>query len=273
MGKDGKEKPTLALPLGSSGENVNKKRSRDDLDQTDDQVEGFDVLLLRMKDLIAEGNARIEQKIDVNNAALVNEITSLRKEVHQLKADCARDFKQICDVQAKTEMDVRRNKDAVNRLAKSDDLILTGVPFSATENTNNIVKLLSAAIGYCESDCPPVYTKRLARTPIAAGSSPPILLQFAFRASRDDFFFRYLSKKNLNLNQLGFDVDKRVYLNENLTESARNIKGIALKLKSGGRIKNVYSKDGTIYVKPNDGEAAQPVFEVGQLTEYGYSQK
>lgn len=273
MGKDNKEKSVLALPLGTGGENQNKKRSRDDLDQTDDQVETFDVLLMRMKQLIAEGNARIEQKIDSTNAALVNEISSLRDEVHQLKADCARDFGQFREVQTKTEMDVRRNKDAINRLAKSDDLILTGVPYNSTENTNNIAKMLSTAIGYSESDCPPVFTKRLARTPITTGASPPILLQFAFRASRDDFFHRYLLNKNLNLNQLGFDVDKRVYLNENLTESARNIKGIALKLKSSGRIRNVYSKDGTIYVKPNEGDVAQPIFDVEQLTEYGYSRK
>lgn len=273
MGKDTKEKPTLALPIGSSGENQNKKRSRDDLDQTDDQVDNFDVLLMRMKQLIADGNARIEQKIDSNNAALVTEIASLRKEVNQLKSDCARDFKQMCEVQTKTEVDVLKNKDAINRLAKSADLILTGVPYNQSENTENIVKLLSYAIGYSESDCPPVYTKRLARTPIATGATPPILLQFAFKAFRDEFFFRYLSKKNLNMNQLGFEIDKRVFLNENLTESARRIKSMALKLKNSGRIKNVYSKDGTIYVKLREDDAAQPVFDVGQLKEFEYNQK
>lgn len=272
-GKDGKDKSTLVPPLGVGGENHNKKRSREDLDHMEDSVESFDDLLIRMKQLIADGNAKIEEKIDSNNAALVNEISSLREEVHQLKADCYLDFGKLSEMQVKTDTAVRKNKDAVNRLAKSNDLILSGIPYNPTESTNVIVETISAALGYCEPNYPLVFSKRLARAPIAVGSTPPVLLQFAFKACRDDFFFRYLSKKNLNLGLLGFGVDKRVYLNENLTESARSIKGVALKLKSGGRIQNVFSKDGTIFVKPLGDDAAVPVFDVEDLTKYGSSRK
>lgn len=239
------------------------------MDKTEEQVESFDSLLVRIKQMIDDGNAKIEQKIEFINNAVVCEISNLRDEVQQLKADYGRDIERLNEAQAIVELDVQKNKDAVNRLLKSNDLILTGVPFSPTENTDGVVQKVAVALGYCETDYPLVHTKRLARAPIVTGSSPPILIQFAFGASRDEFFQRYFSRRNLNLTQLGYEVDRRIYINENLTESARRIKGIALKLKNCGKIHHVYSKSGTIFVKPTEDVPALPIHFVDQLTKFG----
>lgn len=264
-------KSTLAVSSGSNSENQNKKRSREDLDKTDEQVETFDSLLVRIQQMIDDGNAKIEEKIESSNNAVVSEISTLRDEVQQLKADYARDFHRLNDSHARMEMDVMKNKDAVSRMTKSNDLILAGVPYSPTENTDAVMQNVALALGYCDTDAPVVYTKRLARVPIPAGATPPILIQFAFKASRDEFFHRYFARKNLNLTQLGFEVDRRVYINENLTESARHIKGIALKLKHRGKIHHVFSKDGIIFVKPTEDVPALPIYHVDQLAEYGSS--
>lgn len=265
-----KDKPTLVVPVGStSSDNHNKKRSREDLDQTDDDVESFDQLLVRIKQMIDDGNAKIESKIESSNAALVSEISTLRDEVNQLKVDYARDFHALSESHTKTAEEVRRSKDVAGKLLKSNDLILTGVPYNPTEKTDEILQKIAASLGYGDSDAPPVFTKRLARAPIAAGSTPPILLQFAFRASKDEFFHRYFRAKKLSLLHLGFDVDKRIYINENLTESARHIKGAALKLKRSGHLLNVFTKDGTIYVKTLEDVPAQPVYDSEQLADFG----
>lgn len=269
----GKDKSTLALPVGSKGstssDNQNNKRSREDLDRTDDEVESFDQLLVRIRQMIEDGNAKIERKIESSNEALVTEISTLRDEVNQLKIDYARDFNELSESHAKTADEVRRNKDAAGKLLKSNDLILSGVPYCPTEKTEDILQKVAVALGYGDSDVPPVFTKRLARVPIAAGATPPILFQFAFRASKDEFFQRYFSAKKLSLLHLGFDVDRRIYMNENLTEAARNIKGAALKLKRSGHLRNVFSKDGTIYVKPLEDVPAQPIFDLDQLAVFG----
>lgn len=270
VGTMGKDKNTLTVSLRSGSESQTKTLSREDLNQTADHVENFDELLQRMKQMIEDGNARIEAKIDSSNASLVNEMSTLRNEVQQLKTDCVRDFNQLRKSQTNIDDQIQRNKDAVDRASKSNDLLLIGVPYSPAENTNVLVKQMSATLGYTDSDAPPVYTKRLARFPIAVGATPPILLQFAFKASRNDYFLRYLARKNLSLSDLGFEGGKRVFLNENLTKSARNIKGIALKLKRSGHISNVFSKAGIVFVKPMGDVAAQPIFDVTQLTDYGH---
>ncbi|KAL9705217.1 hypothetical protein quinque_008735 [Culex quinquefasciatus] len=212
----------------SSKDGTNFKRSRDDLDETDDRIQSFDELLTRMKQMFDDTNTRI----DTCKSDLQAEFTTLREDVQS--------FKDRCSVE-------------INNL--SDALALT---------QNNSA---SAALGYGERELPLIYTKRLARPPIAPGSTPPILLQFAFRAARDDFYFRYLSSHNLSLTHLGFNVNKRVYLNENLTDQARSIKGAALKLKKSGKLHSVYTKDGFIFVKPAEGGEAKLVNSLEQLAE------
>lgn len=268
MGKDRNTQAVSSLRSGYVSQN--KTRSCEEIDWTAHRVGSFDDFLQQMKRMIDDGNAKIEKKIDSCNVSLVNEIATLRDEVHQLKSDCVRDFNQLRESHAKVDVKLQRNRDAVDRLAKSNDLLLTGVPYSATENTNVLLKRLAVALGYCESNIPLMYTKRLSRAPIIVGATPPILLQFAFRASKDEFFVRYLSRKNLSLSHLGVGAEKRVYLNENLTETARIIKGIALKLKRSGHIKNVFTKGGVIFVKPLDDVAPQPIFDDHQLVAYGH---
>lgn len=243
----------------------NYKRSRDDLDHTDDVPDVLDELLGRMQLMIDEGNKRIETKIEDGNRSLMEEIGTLRSDVEKLRNDCSRDINQLTERFTKTELEVETNKDAIARLEKSADLLLTGVPYSPSENTSVFVNKVATVLGYSGSDVPVVFAKRLARVPIAVGSSPPILFQFAMKAVRDEFFHRYLSQRNLNLSQLGFDVTKRVFLNENLSEYARQLKGYALKLKKDGQIQNVFTKNGVIFVKPDAGTPAEAICNQDQL--------
>lgn len=273
MVKDGKEKSTNSLSMPSaSSDNPNKKRSREDLSQIDEETDSFDRLLDRIREMIDEGNTKLEKKIDSTKKDVVAEISSLRNEMNQLKIDHARDFQGLSEVQSKLAEEVRKNKDMAGKLLKSNDLILTGVPYCSDENTDDMLLRVAAALGYGESNIPLVFTKRLARAPIAAGSTPPILFQFAFRAAKDEFFQRYFAGKKLSLLHLGFAVDRRIYFNENLTESARNLKGAALKMKRSGHIRNVFSRDGTIFVKPLDDIPPQPIFELNQLAVFGNKQ-
>ncbi|XP_055534125.1 uncharacterized protein LOC129723748 [Wyeomyia smithii] len=221
----------------------NFKRSRDDLDRTDD----FEELLGRMQMMIDEGNKRIERKIDDGNRSLMQEIGTLRCEMEKLRDDTSRDIIQLTEKFTKTELDVGTNRDAIARLENSADLLLTGVPYNPSENTSVFLFKVASALGYSDSDVPVVFSKRLARVPIAVGSSPPILFQ------------------NLNLSQLGFDVTKRVYLNENLCESARQLKGHALKLKKEGRIQKVFTKHGVVFVKTNADSPAEAIRNQDQL--------
>lgn len=48
---------------------------------------------------------------------------------------------------------------------------------------------------------------------------------------------------------IGFSVDKRIFVNENLGPSAREIRTKALKLRREGKLRSVFTKNGTVYIK------------------------
>lgn len=76
-----------------------------------------------------------------------------------------------------------------------------------------------------------------------------ILVQFAITNHRKDFYFKYLQSRSFTLDQLGFSSRDRIFVNENLTVTARSIKSKALLAKKNGKLYSVITRDGIIYVK------------------------
>lgn len=67
------------------------------------------------------------------------------------------------------------------------------------------------------------------------------------------------------MNHLGFEVNKRIYINENLTEEARKIKTLAVKLKKTGKLSSVYTRYGIVYVKTCADTATKTIYAEDQL--------
>lgn len=101
-------------------------------------------------------------------------------------------------------------------------------------------------VGLAENPAPLVDVRRLRSGTQDDGL---ILLQFALRNNRDDFYSGYLQKRDLRLQHLGINSNRRIYVNENLAVAARKIKKAALQLKKSGKLSSVYSKKGIIHVK------------------------
>lgn len=101
-------------------------------------------------------------------------------------------------------------------------------------------------VGLHEDIKPLVHIRRL--RPNAKGDAL-IILQFALRNDRDEFYSCYLQKRDLKLCHLGIDSTRRIYVNENLTVTARRIKAAALRLKKDGKLSSVYTKQGIVMVK------------------------
>lgn len=241
-----KGKTNSSLPLGKGNDGNVHKRSREDLDKTEDQVENFNDLLARMQDMFENTNA----KIDSCKKDLQVEISTLREDVQLFKSECTSEINRLSSSVTKMRADVRQNYDRIRAVEKCNDLLLAGIPYAANEDVNEISRRIAVALGYGEQNMPLIYAKRLARGQIVIGATPPIALQFAFKLARDDFFRRYFSVRNLSLIHVGFNVDRRIYLNENLPEEARKIKGKAISLRRSGKLHAVFTKDGCVFVKP-----------------------
>lgn len=263
-----KPKANLSVPLGKNCEGNNVKRSRDDLDRTDeDQIESLNDLFSRMQSMFDNTNKRI----DSCKADLQAEITTLRNDVHQFKVECTSNINELSTSITKMRTYVHQNSERIRAAEKSNDLILAGVPYVSNEDVSILIRKVSIALGYTEQDLPLLYSQRLAKVPIANGATPPIVLQFAFKLARDNFYRRYLSVRNLSLIHIGFNVDKRIYINENMTDEARRIKGKAISLRRSGKLHAVFTKDGCVFIKPTPDDEAVMVRSLDELETFTLS--
>ena len=197
----------------------------------------------------------------------------LTSQINQLRSDLTSDMDKLREDTSKTVGELVSSVDrtkaevtqTVDRSTKRNDLIISGVPYTRGENLRNYIEAWCRSLGYVEDEMPLVDVRRISKPEANVGTAPIIMLQFAFSAQRNDFFSRYLRSRNLSLAQIGFSVNKRVYVNENLTLVAREIRSKALQLKKAGKIRAVYSRDGIVYVKPNDGGSVKAVLSMNDL--------
>lgn len=257
----GKTKTNTLVPLTTETKSNPCKRSKEDLDSSDDHVETLDDLLFRMQQMFNETNSRIEQ----SKCDLRSEIADLREDVQQFKQDCSNEVLRLTESVNDIRSNALMNEERLLASMRTNDLLLSGVPYKPNEDLVGYSSKVSSALGYNEQNLPLIHTKRLARLPIEAGASPPIVLQFAFKNVRDDFYQRYLSSRSLSLNHLGFSINKRIYVNENLTVLARQLKAHAIKLKKTGKLHNVFTKDGFVFIKRKPEDQAQMVLSMDGL--------
>lgn len=236
------------------------KRSREDLNIAD-EVDSLNDLWSNMRMLLSDNSSRLETKIDACKASidtLENEFVALRKECEEKMSYLHSSIEGVRFEQQQTAEDV-------GKLERAVELIISGVPYQSEENLAQLFNNVAAVLGYQSGQLPIVDLQRLAKLPIAAGSTPPILIQFALRNARNEFYKRYMGSRSLTQRHLGFDAENRVFINENLTKLSRVIRAEALKQKKSGGIVQVYTRNGAVFVKRRGATEAEQVRSIDQL--------
>ncbi|KAL9697664.1 hypothetical protein quinque_001105 [Culex quinquefasciatus] len=186
----------------------------------------------------------ISNKIDTVKAELNEQLSSVSRDFNSFKAECADKFKFTDDAMCELESRI----DGISQ------------EIGGIENRNE------AHLGLPENPAPLVDVRRLKTRTQGDGL---ILLQFALRNNRDDFYSCYLRKRDLKLQHLGMNSNRRFYVNENLAVPARKIKKAALELKKSGKLSSVYSKKGIVHVKRTaDQQPGTAVHSENQLQQY-----
>lgn len=234
------------------------KRSREDENM---EIQTLTDLWTNMKQLHAESTSRLEEKLDDFKLS----IDGLEAKFESLQKEIEGKVGSIKEAVVVVQADLSQTSEKVDRLEKLNELILSGIPFLENENLAEMFQAVAAYLGYGPQHLPLVDLKRLAKPPIVIGTSPPIMCQFALRNSRDEFLRRYLTSRNLTLRNVGFEVDSRIFINENLTPMAREIRAAALKLRKAGRLQQVYTRDGVVFVRRQGSSKPEAIESKDQL--------
>lgn len=184
-------------------------------------------------------------------------LTSLTSQLSKLRDDIASDMEKLREENKRTFTTISSSIDkankqtslALDRSTRMNDLVVSGIPFVDGEDLLSYFHTWCKAYGYVESNYPLVDIRRLSKGALVAGNVYMILLQFAITVQRNDFYSRYLRSRSLSLTEIGFSVNKRIYINENLAPNVRDLRSKALKLKKEGKLNGVFTRGGILFVK------------------------
>lgn len=243
------------------------KRSREDLTKHDgdNEIVSLDDLWNKMQTMLTSTCDRIEKKIESCNATLEKRMSGIEGELNAVRKECSEKVVKLEETVAGVRADLDFAVEAMYRMDKSRELILSGIPFQSRENLDELFRKIALTIGYSENQLPLVGLHRLARAPISSGTSPLILCEFALHSKRNEFYRLYLSKRSLCLRDIGFDSGNRVYVNENLTNNARKIRAEAVKLKKLGHLDQVSTRNGIVHVRRKGSDNASAIYSLDQI--------
>ena len=238
----------------------NAKRSREDLSKQDDgEIGSLDDLWSRMQLMLSTTSERIEKKIEICNGALEKRMSNIEDQLTVVRQECIEKVNNLEQSVLAVRNKIDQAVETAYRIEKNKELVISGIPYQSQENLSEIYRMMALSIDYDDNRVPLANLQRMARVPIAPGSSPLILCEFALRQERNEFYRLYLSKRSLCLRDIGFDSGNRLYVNENLTKNARLIRAEAIKFRKLGQLESVTTRNGIVYIKRKRSDTATAV--------------
>ena len=154
----------------------------------------------------------------------------------------------------------------VKRYLRRDLLEIRGIPESAEENTNNLVKqvadLIAPELNISESDISISH-----RLPAPHGRVKPIIVKFTRRDSRDAIYSKRRNLSSKKSADLGFHVCNRLCINESLTAQSRKILHDVKEFQRAHEFKYVWTKQGKVLLKKDSHQSEVHVFETMKVFE------
>lgn len=160
----------------------------------------------------------------------------------------------------------------IERIAHLNQLKLIGIPFTDNENLVNVFTKLANVIGYDITN--PSNIPSLARvitrnkTTNSMALSQTIIMKFAAIHMKDAFYslyLRLLPNKKVSSKDLGFTVDKRIIVGENLSQLNHEIFVIASNMKRDKSLAQVFTANGIVNVRVQKGGRTYEIRNKQQL--------
>lgn len=206
-----------------------------------------EVLTLKVTNLESKLSAEITQlKCDVNDLSLKSAvIPKLRQEVNKLSERC----------------------DSYESSLHSSKSIISGIPLTASEDVNGLLKMLSDLIGHSLSPYTKAFrVKRKSNDGHKQPTPPLIVVNFSCVAEKNAFYHLYLEKRDaVTLDKLGFNINHRFFVNDSLSAKSRGLLKAALAHKKTGHLASVLVRNGTIFIKRADSQDSELLKDVAQL--------
>ena len=204
------------------------------------------------------------ESMKVKMDSLERQTKTLAQENDRLRSESAKMNKEISDL--------RSSIDEQTQYTRRECLEIRGVPVSAGEDTNEIVKKIGALIEVDINDTDISISHRIPLSNNGESGSTPtrhsaIVVKFTNRRIRDCFYKARPKLKSYNISDLGLGRygENNIFIQDSLTETKRKLLKNCLKFRKEQNYKFIWTYYGVIYLRRNEHTPAIRITSVGDL--------
>lgn len=219
----------------------------------------------------------VKEEAESNLAKLSTTVDSrfedVTRNINYLRADNEQKIVEVANgAVAEWKLQTESRLDKMERLALSNELVITGIPYSQGENPSDVVGDIVNALN-CNlkpADFSSIYRvalKKKQRKNPSGNVTAPIIIRFYFEDAKQHLMSSYFQRKGLNLTDIGFKTSSRIYINESLTKSNREIFSSAAQAKRLQKLHKYFTRRGLVYVQMAADSRAVCIESVGKLNE------
>lgn len=156
--------------------------------------------------------------------------------------------------------------DRLERLSMANELVISGVPIENNDKPWGLIGDICHALN-CnlnQRDFAAVYRLK-SFSNANANQAVPIVVKLHDEWAVRELFSCYFKKGNLSLNDIGFNNNSRIFINESLTKSNREIFKLAAEAKKANLIVKYHTRNGLVHVQRDDNAKPIRIQHIGEL--------
>lgn len=228
---------------------------------------------------VSDNNTQLNTKIDNLEATVSTKIKDVKEEMEIRIDTVTKDLNQQVE-KSKWECERRNSEvlkeisihesrlDRLERFSLDKDLIISGVPL---ENNDDPFALLGDIIGALncnlkQGDFVAVFRLRGNNSESSRNKRiVPIVARLQEEWHKQELLTAYFKKRNLNLTDIGFKTSTRIFINERLTVTNREIFNRASEAKRSNLIYRFFTRRGLVFIQRNESSRPECIYHVKDL--------
>ena len=240
------------------------------------EIQGTMKQLLSRSVQLTSDVAELKNSVERNRqemSKLSEELVKQNKYVASLEKQLTKTSKYVKE-HAEELQDIQINLDNLEQYSRKNSLEFHGIPDEFDMSTDQVVCRIAQAIGVEIQENDIEISHRIGRK----RGNKPILAKFASHKVKSKVYKARTKLKAVSVQSLfpGSSVSsveatparlKRIYINENLTLYRKEMMGIAVEKKHDGKIYNVWTLDGKIFIKTNPMGNPRQMFSIEDVKE------
>ena len=156
---------------------------------------------------------------------------------------------------AAVQNDINQQKDALNgheQYSGREYLEFCGIGKRPIEDTNKIILTIGDALGVQINEEDISVSHRLPQNKHNVDKPPIIIAKFVRRDTKENLYRARSKLRHITTQDLGFQGDNNIYIQESLTQKNKELFRKALQLKKSLRYKFIWTNSGRIYLRKDE---------------------